>query len=331
MSDPSSSRPSGTGSGPDASEAAPSGSEPAEPAVDPLHQQIDVRRILLPLDASDRALQPLGLAAELARALRADLHFLWVDAADQAGRPAPEFPSRAEVDEAVWLAEPERLREASLASTFRPSLTRALAYGPNAATVIADYCSEHAIDLVIMATRRRGMVSRLFDSSTATEVVRHAPCSVLVVPDDSLEDVIAIPPQVLVAIDFSDESLTAMAVAGHLRSWLESDLYLLHAEPAPHAEEASGLASLTEEDSARSRSHLARVAQRVGVEGELLVRRGGAAGTILRVVDEVDADLLVMGSHGRKGVQRLLLGSVAERMIAKSPVPVLVVRANRAN
>lgn len=295
----------------------------------PLLQHVDVRRILLPLDASDASLQPLGLTAELARALRADLHFLWVDAADQRERPAPEFPSREEVDEAVWFAEPERLSDAAQTSGFQPSLTRALAFGPKASGVIADYCAEHSIDLVIMATRRRGLVSRLLEPSTATEVVRHAECSVLVVPDDSLEDVIAIPPQVLAAVDFSDQSLRAMAIAADLRDGLEGDLFLVHVEAAPHVEEAAGLATVSAGELERSRSQLEQAAETVEIEAELLVRRGAPAATILRVVDEVDADLLVLGSHGRTGVQRLVLGSVAERVIARSPIPVLVVRDNR--
>ena len=287
---------------------------------------IEVRRILLPIDATDASLQPLGLAAELSRALRADLHFLWVDSADQEGRPTPEYPSQEEVDEAMWLAEPERLREAAQSSGFVPRITRSIAFGPSAPTVIAQYCEENRIDLVIMATRRRGFVSRLFDRSAATEVVRHAPCSVLVVPDASLEKVIAIPPQILAAVDFSEESAAALAVAEVLRRGLDGDLFLLHVENAPHADEAASLSVLSAQETDRAHSTLARAAEEIGAEAELLVRRGAPAAAILRVVDDCDADLLVVGSHGRKGLPRLVLGSVAEHLIGKSPVPVLVVR-----
>lgn len=294
---------------------------------EPLLREIGVRRILLPVDASEAALQPLGLAAELARALRADLHFLWVDAADQES-PPPEFPSRQEVDEALWLAEPERLREVAQSSGYQPALIRALAYGATASSVIAEYCVEQAIDLVIMASRRRGVVARLLDKSSAVDVVRHAPCSVLVVPDGSLEKVIAIPPQMLVAVDDSEESSSAMGVAEALRRSLEGDLFLVHVESAPRVGEAASLAAVSSGDDGM-RALLEDAMESGRVEAELLIRRGAPAATILQVVDELDTDLLVMGSHGRQGLQRLLLGSVAEHVIVRSPVPVLVVRSVR--
>jgi nucleotide-binding universal stress UspA family protein len=61
-------------------------------------------------------------------------------------------------------------------------------------------------------------------------------------------------------------------------------------------------------------------------ETKAVLRRGPAALEILAVVDEVRPDLVVMGTHGRKGVNRLLLGSVAEKVVRLSPVPVLILR-----
>ena len=62
------------------------------------------------------------------------------------------------------------------------------------------------------------------------------------------------------------------------------------------------------------------------VRFELLARKGDAAREILRAVEERGVDSVVMATHGRKGLGRLLLGSVAEKVVRECPVPVLTVR-----
>ena len=67
-----------------------------------------------------------------------------------------------------------------------------------------------------------------------------------------------------------------------------------------------------------------------GVAYKIETRSGEAADGILRQAQETDADLIVMATHGRKGVSHFLIGSVAERVIRRSPRPVLVVRPKEA-
>jgi nucleotide-binding universal stress UspA family protein len=67
-------------------------------------------------------------------------------------------------------------------------------------------------------------------------------------------------------------------------------------------------------------------AERHGIAIEPDVREGSPATEILDYADEEDCDVIVMGTHGRSGVDRLLLGSVAERVVRSSAVPVLTIR-----
>ncbi len=77
-------------------------------------------------------------------------------------------------------------------------------------------------------------------------------------------------------------------------------------------------------DQAKDRLHEAGVPDSTIIETE--VETGKPARKIFEFVSENDVDQIVMGSHGRSGVSRLLLGSVAESVIRRSPVPVIVVR-----
>lgn len=80
---------------------------------------------------------------------------------------------------------------------------------------------------------------------------------------------------------------------------------------------------------AEAERHVAAVAERArgsGVDVETAVVRGTPYRSILDRVDAVDADLVVMGSHGRRGLERYLLGSTTERVLRLCPIPVLVLR-----
>ena len=84
------------------------------------------------------------------------------------------------------------------------------------------------------------------------------------------------------------------------------------------------------EDQEQSRalvsSLLADALRRFGAEGEPLVLEGGAVAAVVSAVEEQRADLLVIGTHGRAGISRLLLGSVAESLVRLADCSVLVVR-----
>ena len=74
-------------------------------------------------------------------------------------------------------------------------------------------------------------------------------------------------------------------------------------------------------------NHLDRLAQAMGIPLKTwLIEDAQVVQGVLMVAEEVQADLIVVGSHGRSGVQRLILGSVAQKVVAQSPRPVLVVR-----
>jgi nucleotide-binding universal stress UspA family protein len=78
-------------------------------------------------------------------------------------------------------------------------------------------------------------------------------------------------------------------------------------------------------------ARLARAARKVHVRVVTELRRGYAADEIVRAAKALNADLIVMGTHGRSGLSRLVMGSAAARVVNGAPCPVVTVRVRRAH
>ena len=88
----------------------------------------------------------------------------------------------------------------------------------------------------------------------------------------------------------------------------------------------SSVVEALEEQGNEAVDDIVEAGEAAGVAVERVVRQGSPHRSILEYVDEADVDLVVMGTHGRQGLDRYLLGSVTERVVRSSPVPVLTVR-----
>jgi nucleotide-binding universal stress UspA family protein len=128
--------------------------------------------------------------------------------------------------------------------------------------------------------------------------------------------------------DFSGHSEFAFRLASALARDYNARLVLLHVLPPPIVVYGGGLAPAdlwrdTDEAKGRLRRMEAE-AHRVRVES--LVMEGDPVTMILRAAEETHSDVIVMGTHGRTAVARLLLGSVAEGVLRKDPCPVLTAK-----
>ncbi len=138
--------------------------------------------------------------------------------------------------------------------------------------------------------------------------------------------------RILCAVDFDEPSMVALDFACKIAKQSDAVLYVLHVTPVPvNASEFSSLPMdpyPVWEKSARAgletlaEAHL----NGRGVVYKIETRSGEASEGILHQADEMNVDLIVLATHGRKGVSHFLIGSVAERVIRRSPRPVLVVR-----
>ena len=136
--------------------------------------------------------------------------------------------------------------------------------------------------------------------------------------------------RILCPIDFEENSLAALEMAGRLAAQNNSQLYVLYAFPTfPVPMPGTTIDPLTIQRSARQK--LAQVVSRrlPGTACELLVMEGDPAERIITTQSSLGIDLIVMGTHGRAGISRLILGSVAQKVVKEAACPVLTTRQDK--
>lgn len=140
--------------------------------------------------------------------------------------------------------------------------------------------------------------------------------------------------RILCPVDFSETARAAMETAVELAARFDAELLLIHAYPIPGYTFPDGSAVA----SARMLQELAdEAARHLDEWRELAVKAGAAkvavdtavgdpAGEIVRIAADRKVDLVVMGTHGRTGIEHALMGSIAERVVRRAKCPVLTVR-----
>ncbi len=138
-------------------------------------------------------------------------------------------------------------------------------------------------------------------------------------------------------VDYSETSQEAVAYACHVAQELGAELHVVHVWDKPSyvadgvmvARPGQPAKSLGEMIRENAEAEMKEFLQSCNVPAGLTVTHrlasGEPASTILRIADEIGAGLVIIGTHGRTGVRHLLLGSVAEKLVRASRVPVLTV------
>lgn len=182
--------------------------------------------------------------------------------------------------------------------------------------------------IVVAGTSGNSKVSEAFFGSTISALARQATRPVLAVPPHAEHVNIR---TVLAPVDLSKCSERSLKFAGDIARWFDAKLIVHHSAPFGTPSIAPPLVYIPESaeqvrDAATKRVN-AMVAD-AGLEGraEVVIELGPPHGAILRAVEDRNADLIVMGTHGRKGVEKFFLGSTAERILRDRPCPVLILR-----
>ncbi len=280
---------------------------------------ITLNHVLVPHDFGDTSKTAMDYAIALVRMFNAKLHVLHVR--DKADSVIPaRFPH--ELYEELQTTVRERLLSIAARDKTKPTLEFHLRSG-TAHAEIRRFAREQRTDLIVMGTHGRTGVSRAVMGSVAEIVVRTAPCPVLTVRKRPRE---YLAPNILVPTDFGIASDTALSYGRTLAHTFGGRLHLLHVmenyfmRPIvsdPHALEEAARRQLGERLTTSDRDN--------GATAVLEVSDHPAA-AIVEYANASQIDFIVMGTHGRQSMERLLTGSVAEHVVRTASCPVLTVR-----
>lgn len=267
-----------------------------------------MNRILIPLDGSPQAESVLATVMPLVRAHAAEVRLLRV-------LEHPDLPEQA----AAYL-----VRAAGALQVHGIRTVHDLALGKPAQAIL-DYARDTFCDLIAMSTHGRSGLARLVMGSVTEQVMRHADVPLLACRPGSVVPESA---RILVALDGSPVAEEILPEACRLARLLAATLVVVRvAVPIVMVGGITDypMAFPPEDPLPYLKEVCARIAAE-GVAAQPVALLGGPAVEIVRHAQAARVGMICLGSHGRTGLRRLVLGSVAEEVLRISPCPVLVRR-----
>jgi len=300
------------------------------------------RSLFVPLDGSAFAEQALPLALNIARHAGALLRLGMVH------YPVPALATALEVPEIeAQLDQESRQREQAYLNAVVERLhreanvpvTAILLEGPVADALEAEI-EKSGTDLVVLTTHGRGPVSRFWLGSVADLLMRRLHVSLLLVRPVDDRPVEPRVRRVLIALDGSPFAEQAIGAATALGTPFKAEYALLMVvEPALPVADPAGLMILPVSPDTEQRRrdaaarYLAGVAARLTEDGLVVTTHvteaSMAPAAIIESAETLQADVVALASHGAGGFERLVVGSVADKVIRGSLHPTLVVRPPR--
>ena len=266
--------------------------------------------VLVPTDGSDASVAAGKAAFALAREFDAEVHALHVLGADSSD---PSY------GEALVAAIEDAATEANLETT-----TALVATDESVHRALIEYADENGIDCIVMGTHGREALREYVLGSVAERTLRESPVPVITVHEDTV--VSSETERVLVPTDGSDSANAAAEHAAAFAAATGAAVHVIHVvddrnvdETVHNAFEDAGKRAVEEAIEAAKRADVSNI--------EASVLSGLPHQAIREYVEHNDIDYVFMGTHGRTGVSRYLLGSVTERVVRLVDVPVVSFKA----
>lgn len=297
-----------------------------------------IKRILCPTDFSEGSKAALAYALNLGQRLHASVTLLHVSPMPMYIMSGGTYPPMA--DQSALMMESARRELDSWVEQYKKTTTveldSALLQGSTYQQINA-VAETSDTDLIVMGTHGRTGLAHVILGSVAERVVRTSKRRVITVPlvpahQDADNALALTPTRILLAIDFSEPADRARELTKSLRDSLQVTVHAVHVVFRPYAEH-----SVFELESAAQHA----AAYRLGLQTMLVdlkenfgpgpavtteLLEGHPAEQILAAADRTGADLICAGTTGRGMLDRLLMGSVAQRLVRQSTVPVLTTR-----
>lgn len=286
-----------------------------------------IEKMLLPTDGSEFSEGAIREAIALAKTCSSKLLAISViETNPEYETIAPQLVERAEKEARQHL---ESVKDrASKEGVLCEIITR---QGEEPYKYIIEEATRNKVNIIIMGRRGRTGLKRLMMGSETARVIGHAPCNVLVVPRAAKLEF----RNVVVATDGSKFSDAAASEAIGIAKQCDANLIIISVVPSEtespfdivHSEMQKGLIAENELKAAEKNiKDVKERAEKEGIKATGFVYAGRPYEAIIDAAKEKRADLIVVGSHGRTGLSRLLMGSVTERVIGHAECAVLVVK-----
>lgn len=281
-----------------------------------IEQQLNKARritnVLVATDGSEFSASATGLAIEVAKHCGARLTVMTMVLFGEDLEMVGTHAMRASQDKEAQARLDKVSAQAVAAGVDCDTLIR---YGEDPAQEIVDTADELDVDLIVMGRRGKRGLARMMVGDATAKVVGNAGCPVLIAPRGAR----MWNGRIVLATDGSahSEAAAASAIAFAERAGLP--LTVMSATTASHSAERRAQAQAAVDK-------VAGLANSNGVVGEALVAEGRPDEIVVATAQQKGADLIVVGSHGRTGIAKILLGSISERIIGAAPCPVLVAK-----
>lgn len=293
-------------------------------------------RILLARDFSPSSGLALQQAVDIARHYDAELHILFADVlhADPYSFGASMEPARSteEMKERLQGHTEETFSKNHVDTSglsIKYVVERDVAPGP----AILNYADHIDVDLIVMGTHGRRGLRRVLLGSVAEEVVRLSSVPVYTVPTKT--DAQFPFRSMLLPVDFSEHARDTVRRAKEMASEFDTRLTLLHViedtlPPSYHTGNIFSDRNVDENTVRKARERLASFYTEAGgpegIETEFIAEGGHSADRIIHFASTQDVDVVMMASHGRTGMARFAMGSVADKVIRNVRCPVLTLK-----
>lgn len=292
-----------------------------------------MNRVIVPLDGSDTSEAAVPHGARLAATLGVPL--LLVHVVDTGhvydARALAMLPDRTEME--------RYLGDVAVREGIEANVEIDVRYG-SPAYELTQVTKEYGNGIVVMSTHGRGGLSRAVFGSVTDRLIRNDIAPVMTIRAGSVRAPKDGYANLLVTLDGSELAANAVPIAAKLARKSGATIHLLRVvEPldvAPASEyppdttwlepgETAQIMSDREADARIEVSDTATALRTLGLKVQTMVRIGRAASEILQAATDTDADLLLMATHGRGGLRRMLMGSVTTTVAQNATVPLLVI------
>lgn len=294
------------------------------------------RSIAVTTDFSEESREAFDAAALVARKFGAKLCLLHVATSPTIMTPWQVAPGPEETEKRCKAAQSRVEDLAKQADAFAGMKVEARAIQGDSAEAVCDFQEREHADLLVMATRGHSGIKHFLLGSFTAKVLQLAPCPILVFrtyedEGEALKQAFN-PNRILVPCDFSRHSRKALEAAGSWARLFDTRvkvLYVVDQYVSPELDPETSSATVQEYYEKRVAEATAKLKELVGsslkgVPSETAVRIGHPAVEILEEAESFGARLIAMSSRGLSALDRIAMGSVAERVIQGAKCPVLV-------